>query len=132
MRKILGEHKEGNAIIEKQKLEHYRQEFLEAINDNLNTPLALGVLFSMVKNEPKSKDVYDLAMDFDRVFAIGLDRGVEEKLEEIPAEIEQLAKLRWEAKLNKDWAQADKYRNEITEKGYMILDSKDGYRIEKK
>ena len=132
LRKILGEHKEGDALIEKQKLDHYRQEFLEAINDNLNTPLALGVLFSMVKNEPKSKDVYDLAMDFDKVFAIGLDRVVEEKSEDIPAEIEQLAKLRWEAKLNKDWAQADKYRNEITEKGYMILDSKEGYRIEKK
>ena len=33
---------------------------------------------------------------------------------------------------NKDWANADKYRNEIQEKGYVILDSKDGYKIEKK
>ena len=99
---------------------------------NLNTPLALGVLFSMVKSEPKSADVYNLAMDFDRVFGVGLDRIVEEKKEDIPDDIKELAELRWQAKQQKDWTNADKYRNEISEKGYVILDSKDGYKIEKK
>ena len=71
-------------------------------------------------------------MQFDRVFAVGLDREVEEETLDIPEEIKNLAELRWEAKLNKDWANADKYRNEIQEKGYVILDAKDGYKIEKK
>ena len=50
----------------------------------------------------------------------------------IPEEIEQLAELRWEAKKNKNWALADQYRNDILNKGYTILDAKDGYKIEKK
>jgi cysteinyl-tRNA synthetase len=132
LRKILQEHKNGTEKISTEVLEKYRQDFLNAINDNLNTPLALGVLFSMVKNEPKSEDVYNLAIDFDRVFGVGLDRVVEEKKEDIPNDIKELAKLRWQAKQQKDWANADKYRNEISEKGYVILDSKDGYKIEKK
>ena len=131
LRKLVNEHKCGESKLSSDRIEKYKNEFLNAINDNLNTPLALGVLFSMVKNEEKSRDVYDLAIEFDRVFAVGLDQ-FEEKTEDIPAEIKELAELRWQAKLNKDWANADKYRNEISEKGYAILDSKDGYKIEKR
>lgn len=131
LRKILQEHKEGNEEIAAEKLAKYREEFVKAISNDLNTPLALGVLFSMVKNEPKSKQIYDLAIDFDRVFGVGLDRVAEEKSLEIPQEISNLAQLRWEAKKNKDWTLADQYRNQIQDKGYSILDSKDGYRIEK-
>ena len=132
LRKILKEHKGKPAKIASEVLDKYKAEFLEAINDNLNTPLALGVLFSMVKNEDKSNDIYELAMQFDRVFAVGLSREVEEEVVDIPEDIRALAELRWEAKKNKDWTNADKYRNEIQEKGYVILDSKDGYKIEKK
>ena len=132
LRKSLQEHKNGSSIISKETQDKYRQEFLSAINDNLNTPLALGVLFSMIKNEPKSIDVYNLAMDFDKVFGIGLDRFQEEKQEDIPSDIKELAELRWQAKQNKDWTNADKYRDEINSKGYVILDAKDSYRIEKK
>ena len=132
LRKILQEHKGKETKISPEVLAKYREEFLNAINDNLNTPLALGVLFSMVKNEEKSNDIYNLALDFDRVFAVGLDRTIEESVVDIPEDIKELAELRWQAKLNKDWASADKYRNEIQDKGYVILDSKDGYKIEKK
>jgi len=132
LRKILAEHKKGTAEIAQESLEKYRQEFLDAINDNLNTPLAIGVLFSMIKNEPKSKSIFDLAMQFDRVFGVNLDAVVDEVVEDIPEEIKELAELRWSAKQSRDWAQADKYREEILAKGYAILDSKDGYKIEKK
>jgi len=132
LRKLVQEHKNGTSSISKEVLDKYRTQFVDAINDNLNTPLALGVLFSMLKNEPKSSEIYNLALDFDKVFAVGLNRIVEEKVTEVPSDILELAELRWQSKLNKDWASADKYRNEILEKGYVILDSKDGYKIEKK
>lgn len=132
LRKLVAEHKNGSASIEKDKLDKYKSDFLNAINDNLNTPLALGVLFSMLKNEPKSKDIYDLAIDFDRVFGLRLN---EEKKSagnnEIPEEIKKLAQTRWEAKKNKDWTLADKLRDEITKAGYQILDTKDGFEIKK-
>jgi cysteinyl-tRNA synthetase len=132
LRKILQEHKNGNNKIAVDTLEKYKKEFLDAINNDLNTPLAIGVLFGMVKNEPKSSQVYDLALEFDRALGVGLDRVTEEKSAEIPEDIVNLAELRWQAKQNKDWASADKYRAEILEKGFVILDAKDGYKIEKK
>lgn len=132
LRKILQEHKNGDNQIADETLDKYKQEFLEAVNNDLNTPLAIGVLFGMVKNEAKSKQIYDLALEFDRALGVGLDRVPEEKSAEIPEEIVTLAELRWQAKQNKDWASADKYRAEILEKGFVILDAKDGYKIEKK
>ena len=54
-------------ILKKQwfiKIVEDKQKFLDAINDDLNYPLALGVVYTLVKNEPKSKQVYDLILDF--------------------------------------------------------------------
>ena len=51
---------------------------------------------------------------------------------EIPAEIEELAKARWQAKLNKNWAQADSLRAKIDAMGYTIKDGKDSFTIIKK
>lgn len=129
LRKLVRDHKGGENKIDSAVLEKYRTDFLNAINDNLNTPLALGILFSMLKNEPKSNDIYNLALDFDRVFGLRLDK-VKEK-EEIPQDIKDLAEKRWEAKKNKDWKTADTLRDEIISKGYQLLDTKDGYEIKK-
>ena len=128
LRKLVNEHKNGLNKSEEEKIEKYKADFLEAVNDNLNTPLALGIMFSMLKNEPKSKDIYNLAIDFDRVFGLKLD---EEQVVEIPEDIKDLAEKRWQAKKNKDWATADKLRDEILNQGYQILDTKDGYEIKK-
>ncbi len=129
LRKLVSDHKGGENKIDSAVLEKYRTDFLNAINDNLNTPLALGILFSMLKNEPKSNDIYNLALDFDRVFGLRLDKIKE--TEEIPQDIKDLAEKRWEAKKNKDWKTADTLRDEIISKGYQLLDTKDGYEIKK-
>ena len=50
---------------------------------------------------------------------------------EIPANVVKLAQNRWEAKQNRDWEMADKLRNEVKELGYVIVDKKDGFDIEK-
>ena len=129
LRKLVSDHKGGENKIDSAVLEKYRTDFLNAINDNLNTPLALGILFSMLKNEPKSNDIYNLALDFDRVFGLRLDKIKE--TEEIPQDIKDLAEKRWEAKKNKDWKTADTLRDEMISKGYQLLDTKDGYEIKK-
>lgn len=131
LRKMVENHKDGTAKIPQDVCEKYKKDFLNAINDNLNTPLALGILFSMVKNEGKSRDIYNLAIDFDRVFGLRLDEAKEETNDEIPEDIKVLALQRWEAKKNKDWTTADSIRKEILDRGYQILDTKDGYEIKK-
>ena len=129
LKKIVAEHKNGNNTIDPDKLKKYKENFLNAVNDNLNTPLALGVLFNMLRSEPKSKQIYDLAIDFDRVFGLKLDEEIKSESQSIPDEIKDLASKRWQAKQDKDWALADKLRAEVTQKGYQILDTKDGYTI---
>ena len=129
LRKLVSEHKSGKAKIDVNKLNKYKNDFLNAVNDNLNTPLAIGIMFGMLKNEPKSQDIYNLAIDFDRVFGLELDKTFEKQNTVVPNEIQDLAKARWEAKQSKDWATADKLRDEILNKGYQLLDTKDGYTI---
>ena len=50
---------------------------------------------------------------------------------EVPEEIQQLAKQRWEAKVAKDWELADQLRSELTDKGWKIKDAKDGFELAK-
>ncbi|MBO4472772.1 MAG: cysteine--tRNA ligase, partial [Clostridia bacterium] len=106
--------------------------FKAAVEDDMNIPFALGVLWEAVKL-PKSKDVYKLALDFDKVLGLSLDKvtaPAPEKID-VPAEIATLAEARFAAKKEKNWAEADRLRTEIAEKGYVIKDTKDGYTIEK-
>ena len=99
------------------------------INDDLNVPLAIGVLWTMLKL-PKSRDVYELALQFDRVFALDFDKIKEEKQELIiPDEVKELAEKRLDARRNKNWAESDRLREEIAQKGYAIKDTAQGYEI---
>ena len=124
-------HKNSSAKTDASVLEKYKKEFIEDIGDDLNVPSALGVLFTMLK-EPASKDIYDLALDFDRVFGLSLDK-IEEKTEsDIPAEIIEKAEKMQSARLEKNWAVADALRAELGELGYVVKNTKEGYEITKK
>ena len=48
-----------------------------------------------------------------------------------PAEVISLADLRWVAKSSKDWAEADRLRDEIKKAGWVVKDTKDSYALEK-
>ena len=84
----------------------------------------------MLKENP-SIDIYNLIIEFDKALGLKLDEVVEEIKEEIPDYIQELAIKRAEAKKNKDFTLADSLRNEITSKGYSVLDTREGYTIEK-
>jgi len=101
---------------------------LTALQDDLNTPAALGALFSIVNRKSVEAD----AASFDRaMFALGL------KLEapaapkaDVPAAIKTLAEKRWAAKAAKDFATADALRKELAAAGWSMLDSKTDYKLE--
>lgn len=127
---VLG-HKSGDNVIEQSVIDGFMQEFIDAVNDDINIPLALGVLWKMVKLSP-SKQVYDTLLKMDAVLGLNLDKceeyltSIEDK---IPDEVTMLAQQRLEAKKAKDWALADELRGKITELGYTVMDKKDGYDI---
>lgn len=129
----LNQHKNGNEVVEQSDLQNYKTQFVNAINDDLNIPLALGVLWTMVKNCKPSKQVYDLAIEMDKIFGLSLEKNQEEKVENnIPENIIELAEKRFEAKRNKNYVLADELRQIIDKNGYNIIDNKDGYKISKK
>ncbi|MCI5838529.1 MAG: cysteine--tRNA ligase [Christensenellaceae bacterium] len=126
---LLLKHKASPAKTDEKLLVDYKKQFEDNITDDLNVPGALGVLWTMLK-EPFSKDIYELALDFDRVFGLSLADYKEEKQElDVPAEVKAIAEERFEARKNKDWAKSDELRNKLAELGYSVKDSKDGYEL---
>ena len=71
-----------------EKIEKFRQDFQEAINDDLNTPKALAVFWDTLKSNIPSSDKYDLAMSFDEV--LGLKLNQESIKKEIPENVRDL------------------------------------------
>lgn len=121
LKSSVSEHKKGTASVDTTE---YERQFEEAVADDLNMPKALAVVLKMLK-EPKSADVYKTFLKFNEVLGFDLDN------KDIPKEIENLARDRWQAKKDRNFELADKLRKEILDKGYEIKDSKDGYDINK-
>ena len=125
-------HSEGNEKVEESIINQYENKFHEAINDDLNMPQALSVVWDVIKLPVKSKDYADLLLKFDTVLGLNIDKKPEENTEnDIPEEILDLAEKRKIARENKDWAESDRLRDEIKNKGYEIKDTKEGYEINK-
>lgn len=129
----LYQHKQSAAKTDAAVLEKYKNEFEKAINDDLNIPLALGVLWTMLK-ERKSKDIYETAVRMDEVFGLKLNEARPQKAEqtELPDDAAAIAKRREEARAAKNWALSDELRNKLDEMGYSVKDTKDGQIVTKK
>ena len=121
-------HLEGNEDISDEEIAKYEEAFHKAINDDLNMPLAMSVVWDVVKNPKKSKRLAELLKKFDTVLALSLDKKNKVK-EEFPEEVVRLAKERLKARQEKNWAESDRLRDEILALGYSIKDSKDGYEL---
>ena len=122
-------HLSGNESVSDEEIVAYEEAFHKAINDDLNMPLAMSVVWDVVKNTKKSKKLAELLDKFDTVLALSLDKKSENQ-EKIPDEVLKLAKERLKARQEKNWAESDRLRNEILALGYSIKDSKDGDKLE--
>ena len=123
-------HRNGTDNVDETIIDEYRKKFQEAINDDLNMPIAMSVVWDAVKNPNKSKKIADLLLDFDRVLGLKIEEPILKKQEELPEEIKALVEKRKEARKNKDWAASDALRDELNQKGYNVKDSKEGMEIE--
>ena len=124
-------HAEGQMSGNKEEIEQYKNKFLEAINDDLNMPVAMSVVWEVVKNPKKSKDLANLLLEFDKVLGLDISKEIEKEETQIPEEILELVEKRKKARQNKEWAESDKLRDEIASKGYIVKDTKDGVEITK-
>ncbi len=126
-------HKQGEDIVEETIVEELEKRFHQAINDDLNMPLAMGVVWEVAKQEKKSPKFADLLAKFDSVLGIKIKEPMQKKEQEIeiPQEILELVEQRKEAREKKDWEKSDQIRDLLQSKGYQIKDTKEGIEIKK-
>ena len=109
--------------------QEYRNKFKEYLEDDLDTPRALTILWDVFKDENISNaDKKATILDFDKVLGLGF---ADLKEEEIPEEIVNLINMREDARKNKDWAKADEIRGATAGMGYEIDDTSSGPKAHK-
>ena len=136
LREAYVKHEEAPKMqIEEEKIQSYKERFLEAINDDLNMPLAMGIVWEIARNEIKAKEWADLLLELDKVLALDLKNSKSyletEKKVELPEEIQKMVEERKIARQNKDWAKSDDLREKIEQAGYHVKDTKEGMTVEK-
>lgn len=128
---------ESNGDIDKAEFDRLRKEFTDAMDNDLNTSMAITALYNVLKSDVNAKTKLALIADFDKVLSLDLIAQAEKlkdssAVEEIPAEILELAEQRKEARKAKDFAAADALRDKISQMGYLIEETRQGTKISKK
>jgi len=107
----------------------YKKQFLNFINDDLNTPKALALSWDLIGDEKISnREKYYLLLDFDRVFGLDL---VKVKKPRIPKKIKEMVEIREEYRKKGNWKSADEIRKKVKEMGYWIEDTPEGPKIKR-
>jgi cysteinyl-tRNA synthetase len=133
----------GNLTGEDKAIE---QNFDEAMRDDFNTAKATSYLFGIFKTAREKIENNDasclasLNSVVNTYSLLGLFKAdpksfiqnIESKKQDIPQEVLTLAESRWQAKQSKNYALADELRKNIECLGYVVLDSKEGYKVSKK
>lgn len=107
----------------------YKKKFLAYINDDLNMPKAVAVLWQALKDKKlTAAGKKELLLDFDQIFALGLNQI---KKEAIPPLVLKLAQEREKVRAHKNWVLSDELRDQINAAGYKIEDTPSGPRLVK-
>jgi len=109
----------------------FEQKFSEAVNDDLNMPKALAVMWKLIKSNYPSSTKKQSLLVMDEVLGLGLAKIKKEKLI-IPLKVKKLLQERQKARQLKNWVRADKLREQIEELDYKVEDTKEGQRLIKK
>jgi len=113
---------------DKKSNKKYIEDFRKVMEDDLNTPEALQVLWKLIRDE-NAEGKLKTIKEIDKVFGLDLLEKDEVK---IPKIILEMAKERENAREKKDWKKSDELRGKINKMGYNINDTKEGSKITKK
>ena len=126
--------KDADGAVDKAAFDAARASFCEALDNDMNTSLAVTSLYDVFKLDANNATKLALVEEFDKVLTLNLvkaakaedekaDAGVDAAL---VAEIEAQIAARAEAKKNKNYAEADRIRNDLAARGITLIDTKDG------
>ena len=134
--KRVSELKEDGAVDEA-VFADFRKKFTDALTDDINTSMAITVLYDVLKADTNDATKRALVASFDEVLSLDLLKG-EEKLAQagsVDAELEswilERIDARKAAKKAKDFAQADAIRDELLAKGIVLEDTREGTKWKK-
>ena len=128
---ILGNAPDGEAGNEiKTAMENYKNKFITAMEDDLNTADAISAIFEAVRfaNSMESPNKAQLLLAKDTILELGNVLGLLKNTEKasLDDEIEALIAERTQARKDKNWALADKIRDDLKERGIVLEDTPDG------
>ena len=120
-----------------ESLDAYRQRYIEKMDDDFNTADAISVLFDLIRDTNSniginsSKELCEKALELIR--ELGLPLGILQKTTkgDLEAEIEALIAERQQARKDRNFALADKIRDDLKAKGIELLDTPQGVRWKK-
>ena len=134
--------KESAGEVDAKVFDELKAGFVSALDNDLNTSLAVTALYDVLKAETTPATKLALIADFDKVLCVGLIEAAKRQSEEQSAEpaadaelvayIEDMIAQRVAAKKEKNFARADEIRNELLSKGITLIDTREGtkYQIE--
>ncbi|HEX7542520.1 MAG TPA: cysteine--tRNA ligase [Patescibacteria group bacterium] len=106
----------------------FQNQFTQALENDLQIPQAVAVMWDMLKSDITNNEKYFLLMDFDKIFGLNLSNVSKEKID---ANIIILAERRLEARKKRDFDTSDRLRIKIEKAGFKIEDKGDNYKIKK-
>ena len=111
--------------INEEEISKYIEKFKLELANDLNTANAISILYEVLKDDNLNGNskIY-IIKDFDKVLSFNLVK--EDEVVSLDFNIDELINERNEAKKNKDYEKADKIRDDLKEKGILLIDTKDG------
>lgn len=111
--------------IDKEKIKIYQDKFKSELENDLNTANAITVLYDVLKSDLNGASKIYLINDFDKVLSLDLlkKENIDDTLKDY---VEKMIEKRKEAKINKDFALADKIREELLLKNIVLKDTREG------
>ena len=116
--------------IDENAFNEYRTKFVKALANDMNTSMAITVLYDMLKADITAATKIALCDDFDNVLCLDLTKDIPAETNDVDADllayIDERIAARKAAKANKDFATADAIREELASKGITIKDTREG------
>ncbi len=126
----------GDGNVDTAKFEELRHDFTDAMDNDINTSLAITAVYNVLKADTNDATKLALIADFDRVLSLDLienAKALRENEESAPAaddeftaKVNQAVARRAQAKKEKNFAEADRIRDELKEMGVVIEDTAEG------
>lgn len=108
--------------------EIFKKKFLAKINDDLNMPGALAVVWEMSKSKLPAADKLALLLDFDQVLGLQLAKAAKRKVA-VPEQVKKLAAQRAKLRKADKWQEADEIRLQIKKLGWTVKDTRQGQKL---